>query len=328
MATEVATQQDRKNLPLPQQLVMMLDGRKEQFRALMKSDEETEAFLRIVKNAVIRDPQIAEADQTSVFLECQKAAQDGLVLDGREAVLNRYNKSVKVGNKWETKVVVAYIPMITGIKKRVRNSGTVTAWNFGLVYENEVKAGRFRFWRDDLGLHLNHEPMMPAIDGPKGNLVAAYSAVRMRDGTVDYEVMDVDQLNAIRARTSSKKRGRDGEPDTIVGPWVTDYEEMCKKTVARRHAKSLPVSADDRAVIERVDSQYDFTKSADEEIYQMPADVPASVKNKRQTSAADKLRTAKPQPEEDTSPHDDDGVVDEPDDSQGEDATPNPDDAF
>lgn len=325
-STEIQTQERQPSKGMA--LVTMLDNRKSDFRSLMKSDEETEAFMRIVKNAVIRDPKIAEADQQTVFLECQKAATDGLVLDGREAVLNRYNKRVKDSNgKWVSTVVVAYIPMILGIKKRVRNSGVVSAWNFGLVYANEVKAKRFKFWRDDLGQHLLHEPIMPAIDGPKGALVAAYSAVRLKDGTTDYELMDVDQINAIRERTSSRKFSEDkNTPGEIVGPWVTDYEEMCKKTVARRHSKSLPVSAEDRAVIERIDNQYDFAKTADE-VYEMSADTPASVKNKRTTSAADKLKTAQPQPEQDP-PHDEHGVVDEPEGDDDDAGTPGPEDAF
>ena len=40
----------------------------------------------MMNNAILKDPQIAEASPTSVFAECQKAASDGLVLDGREAV--------------------------------------------------------------------------------------------------------------------------------------------------------------------------------------------------------------------------------------------------
>lgn len=326
MATEVATQQVRPATAL----VHMLDNRKADFRSLMKSDQETEAFMRIVKNAVIRDPKIAEADQQTVFLECQKAATDGLVLDGREAVLNRYNTRYKDANgNWQSKTTVAYIPMIAGIKKRVRNSGLISAWNFGLVYKNEVVAGRFRFWRDDAGLHLMHEPFMPAIDGPKGDLVAAYSAVRYRDGSTDYEVMDVDQLNAIRARTSSRKfvKGQK-EPGEIVGPWATDYEEMCKKTVGRRHSKNLTMSAEDRAVIERIDSQYDFTKNADE-VYEAPADVPTAVKNKRTTSAADKLKPRQAEPAEDQDddvPHTEDGEVIEPETEDGD--QPNPEDAF
>lgn len=222
-------------------LAQYLDTRKDDFAAVSLVDPEK--FMRTVKNALMKDPQIAEASTQSVFLECQKAIADGLVLDGREAALTRFK--TKRGNDWVTEVV--YIPMVAGIMKRVRNSGEVASWSAELVYQNEYESGRF-VYKAGADPHIHHEPI---IVGERGPVVAAYSAVKLKDGSYSYEVMNIDQLNGIRNRTKSKRK--DG---SIAGPWQTDVEEMYRKTVIRRHAKRLPVSSEVLGVTQRIDSMY------------------------------------------------------------------------
>src|SRR5690606_10854914 len=156
------------------------------------------------------------------------------MLDGREATLTRFkvNKRKKEGNKWVDNwiVEVVYIPMVAGIMKRVRNSGEVRAWSCELVYENEYKQGRFKYTAAPEPM-LHHEPI---IVGDRGPVVAAYSAVKLRDGTYHYEVMTIEELTRIKNRTKSKDK--DGN---VTGPWKTDEGEMFRKTVIRRHSKKL-----------------------------------------------------------------------------------------
>lgn len=296
-----------------EKLVDALIRKSDDLKQLLPKGVTVEAFMRLTKNAIIRDPQIAEADPQSVFLEVSKAAQDGLVLDGREAVLTRFNTSKKDANgNWIKVTQVAYIPMIAGIKKRVMNSRVIKTWNISLVYENEMKPGedgrpRFDYLAGD-DPRIFHRPI---IIGERGPIVAAYSSAKLADGSYHHEVMTIAQLTAIKNRTKSKKN--DG---TITGPWATDEEEMFRKTVARRHAKSLPMSAEDMAVISRVDDLYDFHGDPDE-VYNPPvAPEPQSVQNKRAGSAAEKLKrtpkatkAAEPETPADEPPHDEDGVV-------------------
>ena len=248
-------------------LATFLDSKKSDFAAVSLVDPEK--FMRTVKNALMKDPQIAEASTQSVFLECQKAIADGLVLDGREAALTRFYS--KDG------VQVVYIPMVAGIMKRVRNSGEVASWAAELVYQNEYETGRF-VYKAGADPHIHHEPI---IVGERGPVVAAYSAVKLRDGTYSYEVMNIDQLNGIRNRTKSKRK--DG---SIAGPWQTDVEEMYRKTVIRRHAKRLPVSSEVLGVTQRVDSMYpDGFEEAEVMAETRPVRVSAAEKLKEAMSA-------------------------------------------
>ncbi len=62
-----------------------------------------------------------------------------------------------------------------------------------------------------------------------------YSVVYLKDcANPSVDVMSKREVDEIRQRSKTGKSG----------PWVTDYEEMAKKTVFRRHAKVLPMSAE------------------------------------------------------------------------------------
>ena len=127
MANEVATVNERSR-----DLAAYFASSEDKFLALMVK-EDVPRFMRTLNNAILRDPQIAEASKQSIFLECQKAATDGLLLDGREAALTRFK--TKRGDQWVTEVV--YIPMIKGLRKIISEAPQVARWSTGLVYANE-----------------------------------------------------------------------------------------------------------------------------------------------------------------------------------------------
>lgn len=264
-------------------LAEFLTNKMEDFKAVETVDSAK--FLRVVKNAILRDPEIAEASAQSVYLECMKAMNDGLVLDGREAALTRFktNKRRKEGNQWvdNWQVEVVYIPMVAGIMKRVRASGEIKSWTVELVYRQEFEEGKFRY-RAAPDPIIEHEPI---IVGERGPVVAAYSAVKLADGSHHYEVMTLDQLLAIKSRTKSRKKKtvNNETVEEISGPWATDEEEMFRKTVIRRHSKRLPVSSATMDVASRVDGLYDM----DVEPIEEPA---APEPRKAKSNASSKLK--------------------------------------
>lgn len=68
--------------------------------------------------------------------------------------------------------------------------------------------------------------------GDRGALVGAYCVVRTPSGAYLTEEMSAAQIHAVRQRSESFKKNS--------GPWVTDYEEMCRKTVVKRAFKYWP----------------------------------------------------------------------------------------
>jgi recombinational DNA repair protein RecT len=69
----------------------------------------------------------------------------------------------------------------------------------------------------------------------------AYAVAYFKDGSVQFDVMRKDQIDAIRARA----------PGANSGPWSTDYAEMGRKTVVRRLMKSLPLTSETQAAVQR-----------------------------------------------------------------------------
>lgn len=213
-----------------------------------------ERFRRVVMTAIQRNPDLLDADRASLFLSCQQAATDGLMPDGREGALVIYNtkvkareKSGKVVERWIEKV--QWMPMIAGIRKKVRNSDEISDWRAEVVR----KGDKFHHMKGD-SPSIYHEPL-----SADGEVIAAYSIAYFKDGTISREVMmraDIDKV-----RKSSKAPGSPA--------WTVWFEEMAKKAVARRHSKSLPMSTDLDDLIRRDDQLYDFEGASDKE--QAPA---------------------------------------------------------
>jgi len=211
-----------------------------QFKTVLPQHISVDRFGRIVMTAVQRDPALLEADRRSLMMSCVQCAQDGLLPDGREAALVVYN--TKSGNGWIKKV--QYIPMIAGLRKKVRQSGEIVSWESRLVHEND----HFEvFYGDDE--RIEHTPNLFS----PGKIIAAYSIATFRDGYKSREVMTIDQLEAIRQKSKSKDSG----------PWSDPAfrPEMYRKTVMRRHAKALPLSPELQDLMSRDDSLITLPRS-------------------------------------------------------------------
>lgn len=215
----------------------LLASKQQEFKAALPAHIPVERFLRVVNTAIQMNPQIAMVDRRSLFTACVKAATDGLLPDGREAALVIYKDKTR-GE------IAQYMPMVAGLRKKVRNSDEIATWETNVVYENDA----FEFELGDKPF-IRHKPVL----SNRGKPVAAYSVATLKSGEVSREVMSIDEIEAIRKRSRA----------AYAGPWVTDYAEMVRKTVARRHSKVLPMSTDLDDVIRRDDALYDFQNTSD-----------------------------------------------------------------
>ena len=83
--------------------------------------------------------------------------------------------------------------------------------------------------------------------GDRGDVVGVYCCVKTSDGDFLTECMSIDEVFKIRARSESFKKKQ--------GPWVTDEEEMIKKTVVKRAYKYWPKVTRLAAAIEYQNTQ-------------------------------------------------------------------------
>lgn len=199
----------------------------------------------------------------SLIRECQKAATDGLILDGREAALVKFKRKVKDEDGNDEYVDdLKYMPMVQGVLKRMRNSGELASIECEVVYEND----HFRHVKGD-NASIEHVPYYSRDDGnfeEPGELKFAYVTALTKDGLRVREVMTKFDIARVKARSKSQdKKG------VHYGPWKDDEPEMWRKSVLHRAAKYLPKSSDKETgenvtqLIERDNELYEDTINPD-----------------------------------------------------------------
>jgi recombination protein RecT len=198
----------------------------QQFADALPSHIPAKQFTRVVLTGIQNNPDLLECDRRSLWNACMRAAEDGLLPDGRHGALVVF-KDKRRGMK-----VAQWMPMIAGIRQKIRNSGEVATLDVEIVRERD----HYEYERGD-NPHILHRPTR----GQRGPVIAAYSIAKLKTGEVSREWMWVEEIEDIRKRS----RAADS------GPWVTDYGEMCKKTVAKRHSKVLPMSTDVLGLLNR-----------------------------------------------------------------------------
>jgi recombination protein RecT len=238
---------ERKELPPLVKLGNQLEQRADEFRKALPSHISPDKLQRTIITAAQNNPDLLTADRQSLITSCMKAAQDGLLPDGREAALVIFNTREKgQDGQWYSRKLCQYMPMVYGLRKKITQSGEVVSLQTGLVYRAEMEAGAFIY---EVGMEppIRHRPMLdlPDEELTDDKIVAAYSIAKMKDGTVSAEVMRRGEINKVReASNTGATRDKKGNERQPKGPWVDWFGEMARKTVMRRHSKTLPMSGD------------------------------------------------------------------------------------
>lgn len=180
-----------------------------------------ERFLRIAITATARTPKLLECTKESVMKCLLDCAAFGLEPDGRRAHLIPYGR--------DCTLILDY----KGIVELVRRSGDVSSIHADVVCDADT-------FEHSMGQVTKHTF---DLRKPRGAMYAAYALVMLKDGTQQAAIMGRDEVEAIR------KRSRAGSS----GPWVTDFNEMAKKTAFRRLSKWLTLSPEVRDVLDRDD---------------------------------------------------------------------------
>lgn len=193
-----------------------------------------ERMARVALTALLRTPGLNECDQNSFFRALLDLSAWGLEPDGRRAHLIpfRNNKAGIV----ECQLIIDY----KGLVELAYRSGLVRSIHADVIYQGDVFSYTMGEVRDHVPWFLRKDALRP--DG-KGDVQGAYCRVELVGGTVKSEVMDLVEIERIRKRSKAANSG----------PWTTDWGEMAKKTVFRRVAKWLPLSAEFRDAESRDD---------------------------------------------------------------------------
>lgn len=190
-----------------------------------------ERFIAVALQAVTRSPRLLECTPASIIKALRDAAELGLEPSGLmgSAYLVPYRN--RKSQRYEAQLIAGY----RGLIDLARRSGEVKTIEAHVVRERDDFD--YQFGTDAF---LHHKPYLnrtaavdddgQPLDG--GLYVAAYAFARLTSGEVQFEVMDVPQIEAVRRRSKAADDG----------PWSTDWAEMARKTPTRRMLKYLPLS--------------------------------------------------------------------------------------
>lgn len=250
----------------------------QQLSVALPSHISIEKFQRTLMAAVKAEPELLRANRASLINACEKAALDGLLPDKREAALVIFKRNYKDGQgAWQQSLDVVYMPMVYGLRKKILQSQEVTDITSKVVYRREVEEGAFIYEEGTEAL-LRHRPLLDLTeeDAQDENIVAAYSMATYKDGSKSYEVMRRFEIDKVRecSQTGATKDRR-GNPRKSSGPWVDWYPEQAKKTVMRRHSKTLPMSGD--LLIDVEGRELEVSASSAEQMLAVEPDAPKSL---------------------------------------------------
>lgn len=222
---------------------------------------------RIALTTIRTNPKLLECTVPSLMAAVMQAGQLGL-----EPGLLGQCYFVPFKNRKAGTTEVQFIIGYKGMIDLARRSGHIQSITAHVVYDN-----------DDLELvygleeKLTHIPWHLRTEKQEkpGNIRGAYMVAKFKDGGHYVNYMPIAEILKHRDRSSGYKNAVKYEKDD--NPWMTDLEEMCKKTVVRAGWKWLPISievADAVAKDETVRS--DITQSGGDFIDITPTQVDES----------------------------------------------------
>jgi recombination protein RecT len=245
--------------------------------AALPSHVKPERVLSVIRTAITSNPGLRECSPMSVLAGIVAASRLGLELDpmlGQAYLVPRWNKNTK---RMEASFQIGYQGKLELIS-RTENPPIVRVRT---VREN-----------DDFELVYDPEPKFRHVINtkkPRGKVVAAYTYLKFPDGRVDiFEPMSIEEAFDIRDRFAPRKRCPEclgkrgqrencrtcngtGESDEFTGPWVTDTNEMVKKTCLHRDSKWIPKSVEFKDAV-RIENRIDAGEAPETVLLDLPAE--------------------------------------------------------
>jgi len=186
-----------------------------------------ERFMRIAITAITKTPKLASCTQESLISCLLDLAQLGIEADGRRAHLIPYGTTCTL--------ILDY----KGIVELVKRSGEVVTIHADKVCEKDT-------FKVNMGVLVEH-----IIDytKPRGAAYAYYAYAKMKDGSMQTQVMTKEEVEVIR----QSSRGKNSTP------WTQHFDQMANKTVFRRLSKWLPMSPEIAQKMDDVEKiEFDF----------------------------------------------------------------------
>lgn len=203
----------------------LLDRYKPELLRILPKELTPDLLARQVMTAIQKNPTIGECTPISVIGSVVECAQLGLSFDGTlgHAALVPFKANCTL------------MPMYRGYMELAFRTGVI-----GSIRAVVVRKKDLFHVHEGSDFRIEHERSSP-MSMKEEDWIGAYSVIRYKDGFIDTEFMERDEILACKQRSPAVRNGRST-------PWTTDPEAMWKKTVIRRHMRRTSLSAKDRRI--------------------------------------------------------------------------------
>lgn len=230
-----------------------LRRREQELAALLPPHISRDKFMNTAVIAAKNNPALLKCNRRQFHAAVTRAAEDGLLPDGREGVINVYGADC------------AWIPMVYGIRKRAREL-------CGIIIDAQVVHQNDTFvWSQGDDPSITHQPA--ALGSNRGPMIGAYAIIKIGEEILHREVMDKTQIEAVKSTVRAKG-----------GLLWTKFEpEAWRKTVVRRAVKTIPSVhpkiGDFERIVSRDDDQFEVAQPARMPVLDVPADIPDDIED-------------------------------------------------
>lgn len=226
------------------QLKHLFSAKKDIIKASIPPNVNIDQLVQSVLFAVQENPQLAECSVASLFISSIKSFQLGI--DPNSARNLAYLIPYDVKGNMEAQLMISYLGMID----LAARSGTVKKIWAKVIHAN-----------DEYEIIEGTKPNIKHIPNyaDRGEAILYYACVLYKDDTVDFEVMNMEDIAKIRAVSPA------GKSDNPKLPWNAWFDEMAKKSVLKRLLKRVKMSVEDQSLYKAInyDNQISTGKPQD-----------------------------------------------------------------
>lgn len=218
----------------PKKFSQLIDTQIERYRKLLPSHISAEKFVTAAKtfyvDSIAKDKsgKLQGASEKSIMVALEKAAKEGLLMDGNEACWMTFGSEAQ------------YSPMVWGLMKLIQNSGAVSKVSVYVVWSNET----FKIKIVNGEEQMEHEPLVFSPEKDKGERIGVYAAAKMVDGNVLLKFLSKEKVMKLRAKSKNPKL------------WDQEADEFWGKSALRQISKFLPKNSEEmKSVSSHLDSE-------------------------------------------------------------------------
>jgi recombination protein RecT len=207
--------------------------------AVLPKNFDVKKFMATLWMEVQKTPKLAECEN---LLEIARdVASFGLIVGGQaqQAYLIPFNKKFQDGNTWKSRMIAQLIIGYKGYITKLEEAGYTV--EVEIVTKKELEEGRFEEIRGS-ETKIIHKPIREGIRD-RDNIALAYCIIKGNGTSPVISVLSKEEIEEMaktdQYNTTTKKKEKKLGNVWIQNQRLTDYGQMCIKTVIRNCVKKV-----------------------------------------------------------------------------------------